>query len=302
MLQRQATSIVQPLRSACRLPVKPARFSALALSTALLLSMANSVQAQGELANPALLSQAARSEIARSEAEAPEAVQKAISRWESAANARDLQGLVKLYSPNYRNSDGLNRRALSTSIKGFWKQYSNVTYETEIVGWESTRRGGVAEVVTRIQGSRSEALRRLALVTTFRSRQTFENGQLLREEILSERSEVTTGDRPPTLQVNLPEQVAPGQKYNFDVIVLEPLETDLLIGGLLDEPVSPKGYGTPTRAELAPLVDAQTGTGPGGIFKIGEAPRSGSDRWISAVVMRKDGITMVTQRLRVANR
>lgn len=304
MLQRQAIPSLQQLRSACRLSGRPVLLGACALSCAITLGTAQGSQAQDVVLDPAGQSQSqmTRNSIARSEAEAPAAVQQALDQWEAAANAKNLQALTQLYSPNYRNSDGLNRRALSTSIEGFWKQYSNVTYETEIVGWEQTRQGGIAEVVTRIQGSRSESLRQLTLASTLRSRQTYEDGQLVREEILSERSEVTTGDRPPTLQINLPEQVSPGQSYNLDVIVVEPVETDLLLGGLLDEPVSAKGYGTPSRAELAPLVDSQTGTGPGGMFKIGEAPRDGSDRWISAVVMRKDGITMVTQRLRVANR
>ncbi len=299
MLQRQAIPSPQPLRSACRLSGTPAFLSVCALSWAVVLGTPGQSQAQDVFLEN---NWDAPSQIVRNRAEAPEAVRQALVQWESAANAKDLRALFQGYGANYRNSDGLNRRALATSFRGFWKQYSNLSYKTEIVGWEKTRRGGVAEVVTRIEGSRNEDSRRLDLASTLRSRQTYENGQLVREEILSERSEVTSGDRPPTLQVNLPERVKPGQKYNFDVIVLEPLETDLLLGGLLDEPVSPKGYGNPSEADLAPLVDAQTGTGPGGIFKIGEAPRQESDRWISAVVMRKDGITMVTQRLKVAKR
>ncbi len=299
MLQRQAIPSAQQLRSACRLSVRPVFLGACALSLALVLGTAKQSSAQDVALEKTWTSP---SQITLSKTEAPESVQQAVGQWESAANAKNLQALLRGYSANFRNSDGLNRRALATSIKGFWKQYSDVTYETEIVGWEKTRRGGIAEVVTRIQGSRSESLRQLSLIATLRSRQTYEKGQLVREEILSERSEVTTGDRPPTLQFNLPARVSPGQKYNLDVIVVEPVEKDLLLGGLLDEPVSPKGYGRPSQAELAPLVDSQTGTGPGGMFKIGEAPRGGSDRWISAVVMRKDGITMVTQRLKVANR
>ncbi len=299
MLQRQGIPGIQQLRSACRRPLGSVVMFSLALSGGIVLGTASQGQAQ-----ESLLIQAGEvtAQVARSEAEAPETVRQALSQWESAANQRDLRALLQNYGPNYRNSDGLNRRALSTSLKSFWKRYPELFYETEVVGWEKTRRGGVAEVVTRIEGSRLEGTRRLALVSVLRSRQSYENGRLVREEILSERSEVTTGDRPPTLQVNLPERVAPGQKYNFDVIVLEPVDDDLLLGGLLDEPVSPQGYGKPSEADLAPLVDSQTGTGPGGIFKIGEVPRDGNDRWISAVVMRKDGITMVTQRLRVAKR
>ena len=37
----------------------------------------------------------------------------------------------------------------------------------------------------------------------------------------------------------------------------------------------------------------------GGIFKIGEAPENSDDQWLSAVLMRKGGITISTYRLRV---
>ena len=295
MLPRPATPRFHHQRSAFRWYLAPLATAALVATVTLGSLDGRSVRAAEPVA-------AQSTTIARSELQAPEAIQQAIAQWEAAANAKDLRALLQNYSANYRNSDGLNRRTLATSIQGFWKQYSDVTYEAEIADWEPTRRGGIAEVVTRIQGRRSEELRRLTLATTFRSRQTYENGQLVREEILSERSEITSGDRPPTLRINLPSQVTPGQKYNLDVIVVEPVETDLLLGGLLDEPVTPKGYGTPSQAELAPLIDAQLGTGPGGMFKIGEAPRRNGDRWISAVVMRKDGLTMVTQRLKVKKR
>ncbi|MEL6322279.1 MAG: nuclear transport factor 2 family protein, partial [Cyanobacteria bacterium J06626_14] len=37
----------------------------------------------------------------------------------------------------------------------------------------------------------------------------------------------------------------------------------------------------------------------GGLFKVGVAPAEVGDRWISAVVVRDDGITALTRRLQV---
>lgn len=229
----------------------------------------------------------------------PQALSEALMALDSAANRQDLSALMQGYSNNFRHGDGLDRRDLSRTLEAFWQQYPDLTYQTEIVAWEETAQGYMAETITSIEGSRQDGQRRLALVATLRSRQFFEGDRLVRQEVISERSEVTTGDNPPTLQINLPEKVSPGSRFNFDVIVLEPVAGDLLLGGVLDEPVSAQGYGGPSLATLEPLIDSQTGTGPGGLFKIGEAPNQKSDRWISAVVMRKDGVTMVTQRLRV---
>ncbi|NJM56224.1 MAG: hypothetical protein HC857_00480 [Synechococcales cyanobacterium RU_4_20] len=108
-----------------------------------------------------------------------------------------------------------------------------------------------------------------------------------------------TGARPPKLAVNLPQTVKTGETFSLDVIVLEPIENDLLLGGVKDEAISTASYPLPSKVAVEPLIDAKSGTGPGGIFKLGKAPDRPESRWISAVVVRKDGITMVTRRLQV---
>ncbi|MGA1475692.1 MAG: nuclear transport factor 2 family protein, partial [Prochlorothrix sp.] len=60
----------------------------------------------------------------------------------------------------------------------------------------------------------------------------------------------------------------------------------------LDEAVRQESYGAITEIGLEPIVS-------GGIFKVGRAPGVEDTRWISAVVVRKGGITFVTQRLQV---
>ena len=37
----------------------------------------------------------------------------------------------------------------------------------------------------------------------------------------------------------------------------------------------------------------------GGLFKVGRAPSTPGNQWISAVISRSDGMTMMTQRLQV---
>jgi hypothetical protein len=95
--------------------------------------------------------------------------------------------------------------------------------------------------------------------------------------------------------VKLPEQVRVGQEFNFDVIVNEPLGDNLLLGTALEEAIKPDLYSKPTEFDLE-LLPA------GGIFKVGKAPLRPEDRLISAVLIRGDGMIMVTQRLQVVDR
>jgi len=44
------------------------------------------------------------------------------------------------------------------------------------------------------------------------------NERIARQEILSERSQLSAGTKPPTVEVKLPQQVKTGQQYNFDAI------------------------------------------------------------------------------------
>ena len=231
----------------------------------------------------------------------PARLMQVVEQLDRAASAKDLTQLLQVYSPNFEHEDGLNRQAFSQALEEFWNQYSALSYSTEVVSSEATDAGWILETVTTITGRRQEQERDFQLEAIVKSRQTFVEEQLVRQEILSEESKVTTGSRPPQLSVSLPEQVKPGQSFSFDVVVLEPLEDDLLLGGVLDEPIRANAYPNLSEVTIEPLVDPQTGTGPGGIFKVGQAPSRPQNRWVSAVVVRKDGITMVTRRLQVTN-
>jgi len=153
----------------------------------------------------------------------------------------------------------------------------------------------VVETETQISGELEEKGINQTLKSTIRSRQRIENGKILRQEVLSERTEMTSGDNPPTVEVNLPEQVRIGQSYNLDAIVQEPLGTDLLLGGVSETPVRANNY----LATLPASVDLLSA---GGLYKQGVAPARADQRWISIVLIRGGGMTTITQRLRVTER
>ncbi|WP_009632966.1 nuclear transport factor 2 family protein [Synechocystis sp. PCC 7509] len=230
--------------------------------------------------------------IAAPPATAPPQLQNMLVQIDAAANQKDIQAVMQFYSPTFAHTDGLTYQDLEKALTALWKQYPQLKYETKLQSWQAEGDGIVAETVTNITGTQTQDSRNLALKATIRSRQRYENQKIVRQEVLAERSQLSTGTKPPTLDIKLPQSVKPGQQYNFDAVVLEPLKDDYLLGAAIEEAVAPGQYFSPTQVKLD-LLPA------GGLFKIGRVPMGGSDRWLSAVVVRGDGLTQVTQRLNV---
>lgn len=231
---------------------------------------------------------------AESPATAPPQLKDALAQIDAAANRRDANGLMQFYGASFKNSDGLTREAMQQALTQLWKRYPQLTYRTELRDWKSESNGIVAETVTTITGTQAQSSEGMPskLESTMRSRQRFENQKIVQQDILAERTQITSGAKPPTIQVNLPTQVRVGQSYNFDVIVQEPLGDDLLLGTALEEPIKPERYTKPADLKLE-LLPA------GGVFKLGKAPAKEESRWLSAVLIRGGGMVMITQRLQV---
>jgi hypothetical protein len=225
-------------------------------------------------------------------ATAPPQLQDMLVQIDAAANKKDIKAVMQFYSPNFAHKDGLTYQELEKALTGLWKQYPQIKYQTQLQSWQAQGNGIVAETVTNITGSQTQDNRNLALKATIRTRQRYENQKIVSQEVLSERSQLSTGTKPPTLEIKLPQSVKSGQQYNFDTIVQEPLKDDYLLGAAVEEPVEAGQYFNPTQVQLE-LLPA------GGLFKIGRIPAGTGDRWLSAVIVRGDGLTQVTQRLHV---
>jgi hypothetical protein len=247
-----------------------------------------------------------------------------VGKLDVAANQQDITAVMQLYGLGFTNSDGLNRQTQEQSIQQFWKQYPKMVYRTQVLAAKTKGKGIEAETLTNITGKQFNLGRQWQVEVFVRSRQTWEGEKLIQQEILSEQTRVSMGEKPPTLTVNLPETVKVGERFNYEAIVEEPLGSDILMGGLLDQPVTTKSYTEPPQMFLdiptvLELVGARDFMAPpkanpkevrvklkrlrsGGFFKSARAPRTPENRWYSAVLMRHDaGVTIVTQRLRVLN-
>jgi hypothetical protein len=229
---------------------------------------------------------------AQNAAPIPPELKEMVSEIETAANNKDLETLLKYYSSDFTNTDGLTYASLGETIKQMWNSYPQMQYKTEIKSWQQVGEELVAETITHIQGSQDSNGRVVKIDSNLHSRQYFQDEKLVRQEILSEQTKVTSGDNPPQINVVAPQQVKGGAKYNFDVIVTEPLGESVLLGAAIEENISSDRYLNPGSLELEPLP-------AGGIYKLVTAPRLPNNYWLSAILVRGDGITMVTQRISV---
>ena len=62
---------------------------------------------------------------------------------------------------------------------------------------------------------------------------------------------------------------------------------------MIEERTGSDRYINPTTLELEPLP-------AGGIYKLVTAPRLADNHWLSAILVRGDGITMVTRRVNIS--
>lgn len=233
-----------------------------------------------------------RPAFAASPETAPSDLVQTLNQIEAASDSKNLEAVMAFYASAFASADGFNRAQFEETLQGFWDKYSKVDYEIDLVSWEASPNGVTVETLTRIKGTQTRPERELALEAEVRSRQRFENGQIVYQEILSEHSQVTSGTQPPVLSVLLPEQIKPGSSFAFDAIVQEPLGERSLLGTALDEGVTPEDFFAP-RPLILDVLSA------GGLFKVGQAPEQPDNRWVSAVVIQENGMTIDTRRLRV---
>lgn len=225
---------------------------------------------------------------------APPQLTTLLSKFDTVANQRNLDQLKLLYSPDFKNSDGLTLNNLETALKSLWQRYPQLTYQTQLRSWEKQGDQIIAQTVTNISGKGQWQGQPANFRGAIESRQTFQGDKLLRQDILSEKVTLTSGAKPPEADIRLPQTVKPNQEFDFDVILREPIGNNLLAGTAVIQDIDFKNYVTPINLELELLQS-------GGLFKRAKAPNQPNDRWLSAVLISSDGVLWVTQRLRVEN-
>lgn len=229
---------------------------------------------------------------AQSPESAPNELKQLIVEIDRAANARNTDTLLKLYSPDFTNTDGLDNEKVSAALKNLWKEYPNLRYTTKILSWEKKNDQIIAETETKMEGTSKQKGRTFQMNSTIKSRQVFKDNYLLSQEILAESTQIKSGNKPPEVEVNLPQTVKVGQEFDFDVIIKEPLSNEISVGYAVKEKIESGKYLNPSEFDLEVLQ-------AGGLFKRSKAPTTPEDQWLSAILVQGDGMTIVTQRIRI---
>ncbi|MBD2177941.1 hypothetical protein H6F42_13555 [Pseudanabaena sp. FACHB-1998] len=254
-----------------------------------LLLVSAAVAAIAPLASPVLAAQSSKP--------VPAELSNIVFAMDKAASSQDIESVMKYYAPTFNHADGLNRDRYKQVLRDLWQRYKSISYRTEISKWEQQGDLITAETVTMVQGAKGSENDNFKLDARLISTQTYKsiNGQLqvVSQKVLAEQSSLSTGEAPPPVKLKVPELIGVGRQYVLDAIVTEPLGTSLLLGAAIEEPVEAKNYLNENTINLRPLR-------AGGLFKIGQAPFSSGDRWISVVLVRESGITITSQRLRVS--
>jgi hypothetical protein len=223
---------------------------------------------------------------------APQKLIEVIKQIDLASNNKDLETLGEYLSPQFSHQDGFDSQNLNELLGNLWQTYPNLNYETTLQSWEQKGNQLLAKTETKITGTYKKDGREIALNSTILALQSFENGKLVGQEILKERTDLISGKNPPEVEVRLPEKVRSGEQFNFDVILQEPLGNDLVLGTAIEDRIDLERYLNPSEFELEELS-------AGGIFKLVTAPSTGEDLWFSAMLVKADGLRIVTQRVKM---
>ncbi len=226
---------------------------------------------------------------------------KLVSALDAAASKRDLETVLGFYSPSFRHGDGLNKEEYGKILGGLWQRYNQIQYTSRLLKWEMKDGQLIAEVATDVRGVKSKDNDDFSLSASLTTRQTYaktdgsgkSGWQIVSQETLTENSSLSTGETPPPVNLRVPTIIGVGRQYVLDAIVTEPVGNGILLGATLDRPVNANNYNRDETIDLAPLR-------AGGVFKIGQAPFRAGDRWVSVVIVRQNGMTIASQRMKVS--
>ena len=222
----------------------------------------------------------------------PMELQEFIAKVDDAANSKNLKSVKSFYGDQYITTDGLTLNKLAEGISKLWIEYPNLRYQTKILSWEKKDKSWLVKTLTKISGNSISNGREIRLESTIKSYQSLQKNKIVEQEILSEITKLTTGKQPPTVIVNLPTTVKIGETFDFDVILSEPLGDNLLAGMAISGEVDTNNYLNPPKMPLKLLKS-------GGLFKRISIKDNLQDHWLSSILVRNDGITMITQRVKV---
>jgi hypothetical protein len=219
-------------------------------------------------------------------------------RIDQQASEKNVQGVLEFYRKDFKSADGLNRQATATALESLWKNLEKPQYKTEVLSVTGEGNRAVVRAKTALAGILNQGDNSFTLTgetetsTRFERSDSKSSWQLVKQEVLAERSMLTSGKEPPQVSLKVPNQVAPGRTYMVEAVLDKSLRDSPALGGINQ---------TPLTASVIPKIGSVNLNllSSGGIFASNKAPKSAQDQAVSLGFVNTTGTTFITQRVKV---
>lgn len=218
----------------------------------------------------------------------PPELEAALDTLIDAANARQLDTVMRQFAADFRHEDGLTLEDTRQAIRDLWDRHSELNYSAVIDRWDEAERTAV--ITTTLSGVTNTGYSLEGELTVVN--QYSDSWQIQNQVIQTEVLRLTTGNEPPNITLNLPPAVRLGTTYDIEAILEDPIGDRLVLGALIDRQVAPSAYRE--ASTIFPLEPLRAG----GIFRRAEAPFLPDSQWLGVMVVSNGGITIQEQRLR----
>ncbi|WP_341885198.1 hypothetical protein [Synechococcus sp. UW140] len=211
-----------------------------------------------------------------------------VSALENALNSNNSAGLSGLLE----KGPGLNPTGLESRLQLLRQTFSDARWQ---LNSGPDLKDGRSTLLVKVTGNHQEAGRTFRLEASQKLAVQQNGNRLSSQEILGEESILRSGKANLAVSVIAPEEVLTGQRYDFDVVLDQPLKDSVLAGGISEL----------SREAIASLRSPDISLGAlngGGIFKTIQAPyKPGSQSW-AVLLMHPEGTVSVSRMVRVVAR
>lgn len=207
---------------------------------------------------------------------------------ETALNSNNYIGLSALLE----KGPGLNPNNLETRLQLLRQTFNDARWQ---LSSGPDLKDGRSILLVKVTGSHQEGGRNFRLEANQKLAVQQNGKKLSSQEILAEESILRSGKKDLAVSVIAPEEVLTGQRYDFDVVIDEPLKDSVIAGGIAELPKEAIANFRSPDISLGALNG-------GGVFKTIQAPyKPGSQSW-AVMLMHPEGTVSVSRMVRVVAR
>ena len=197
---------------------------------------------------------------------------------------------------NNKNLFSLKNLFIEKSFNKLEKQYENLTKNYKEIEWSINPKDNYKDnnyLDIRITSNRYIG----SLKYYLDSRQTIKletnnNNKIIDYKIVNAESILRSDDNNLKIKINSPQKVLTGERYDFDLIIEEPMDNSFITGEMIALKNSSSNKQLSIPFKMKPKLS-------GGLFKSITAPLQSGSQIISAIIVHQKGIFTVTKTIEV---